>query len=223
MQNPRGNSNSCETRRRLLEAAGEVFAAQGFHSATIRQICERAGANVAAVNYHFRDKGELYDAVLQYSHCAAEAAYAAHQPSPEAVPEERLRWYVRSMMFRLLDEGRPAWHGKLMAQEMSEPTAALDRLVKNVFLPRLHFLAEIVRELLGEAATEPLIEVCCNSINAQCVFYHHCKPLMQRMQPEVKFDHCGIEALVDHVTRFSLMAIRGMAGAADATPIAVRS
>ena len=122
-----------------MEAAGEVFAAQGFHNATIRQICERAEANVAAVNYHFRDKAELYDAVLQYSHCAAEAAFAAQQPPADAAPQERLRWYIRSTMFRTLDEGRPAWHGKLMTREMSEPSEALDKLVKVSFMPKFRF------------------------------------------------------------------------------------
>src|SRR4030095_12192205 len=60
-----------ETRQRLLEAAGEVFAARGFRAATVREICQRAQANLAAVNYHFGDKERLYAAVLQYTfHCA---------------------------------------------------------------------------------------------------------------------------------------------------------
>ena len=52
------------TRDKILSAAGEVFAEQGFERATIRAITERAGANLAAVNYHFRDKAELYTRVV---------------------------------------------------------------------------------------------------------------------------------------------------------------
>ena len=55
---------SLETRRRLLDAAGEVFAEKGFAKATVREICQKAEANIAAVNYHFGDKEKLYAAVL---------------------------------------------------------------------------------------------------------------------------------------------------------------
>ena len=48
------------TKARLLEAAGEEFAEKGFELARVRAICERAGANLAAINYHFGDKEQLY-------------------------------------------------------------------------------------------------------------------------------------------------------------------
>jgi AcrR family transcriptional regulator len=204
----RSTSGSCETRRRLLESAGEVFAEHGFHNATIRQICDRAEANVAAVNYHFRDKAELYEAVLRYSHCAAEAAYATSKLASDAPAEERLAGYVRSMMSRILDEGRPAWHGKLMSREMTEPTAGLDGLVRDVFLARFRELNEIVRDLLGPAAAQDDVEKCSNSVIAQVVFYQHCKPLLVRMEAALRYDKAGIEALVEHATRFSLCAMQ---------------
>ncbi|HYC55587.1 MAG TPA: helix-turn-helix domain-containing protein, partial [Candidatus Binatia bacterium] len=65
MANVKNNLSAQETRRRLLEAAGVVFAEHGFHSATIKEITDRAGAALASVNYHFRDKGELYAEVMR--------------------------------------------------------------------------------------------------------------------------------------------------------------
>ncbi len=65
MANVKNNTATQETRRRLLTAAGEVFAERGFHDATIKQITDRAGASLASVNYHFSDKAELYAAVIR--------------------------------------------------------------------------------------------------------------------------------------------------------------
>jgi len=60
------------TKTRLLEAAGEEFADKGFGGATVRAICARAGANVAAINYHFGDKERLYiEAVIEAHRCGA--------------------------------------------------------------------------------------------------------------------------------------------------------
>src|ERR1700692_5099648 len=77
------------TRDKILSAAGEVFAEQGFEGATIRAITERAGVNVAAVNYHFRDKAELYTRVVVDA-CSARAAWRDVIAEAPDSPEERL-------------------------------------------------------------------------------------------------------------------------------------
>jgi len=60
------------TREKLLEVAGPIFAGRGYQATTIREICAGAGANVAAINYHFGDKLGLYTEVLQHSVRAAQ-------------------------------------------------------------------------------------------------------------------------------------------------------
>src|SRR5882672_11964256 len=108
-----------DTRQRLLDAAGEVFAEHGFRKATVRDICRRAGANVAAVNYHFRDKEHLYGQVLAYcGRCALEKYPPGGGTSPDAPARDRLAAFIRNYLDRLLDEGRPAWHGQLIAREV---------------------------------------------------------------------------------------------------------
>lgn len=53
------------TRQRILDTAERLFADQGFHATTLRQITREAGVNLAAVNYHHGSKDALTLAVFQ--------------------------------------------------------------------------------------------------------------------------------------------------------------
>ena len=83
------DGNPAETRRDILRAAEESFAAGGFAGATTRQVATRAGVNVATLHYHFGNKEGLYRAVL-------EAAIAGKLPTAETAgtPAERLHRLV---------------------------------------------------------------------------------------------------------------------------------
>jgi len=54
-----------DTKERLLDAAEELFACNGYHGTSLRSVTRAAGANVAAVNYHFGSKEALMAAVLE--------------------------------------------------------------------------------------------------------------------------------------------------------------
>ena len=136
------------TEARLVEAAGEIFAEFGYRAATVRQICEKAGANVAAVNYHFGDKEGLYLAVLR----SVPDAHAEKYPSRRGLndnptAEERLRAYIESLLHRVFDTGRPGWHTKIIAREMVEPTRALDSLEPTCASKQVELVSELAPDL----------------------------------------------------------------------------
>ncbi len=54
-----------ETRKRLLASAERLFAEKGYESVSVRDIASDAGVNLAAINYHFQGKSNLYAAVLE--------------------------------------------------------------------------------------------------------------------------------------------------------------
>jgi AcrR family transcriptional regulator len=54
-----------DTRRRILETALDLFAAQGYEGASTRQIAEGAGVNLPAIQYYFGNKEGLYRAIIQ--------------------------------------------------------------------------------------------------------------------------------------------------------------
>ena len=201
-----------ETRDRLLQAAGEVFAEHGFRRATVREICSRAGANIAAVNYHFGDKENLYASVLRFWLVEALRIYPPDGGlASDAPPEHKLHAFVRSWLFRMLGEGTPAWHGRLMAREMSEPTAAFEFILAETVRPMSQRLAGIVRELTGPAATEQTVRDCTMSVAGQCCFYRHAHEMIRRLFPDQQLTPERIEHLARHITDFSLAAVRACA------------
>ena len=123
---------SGSTESRLLEAAGEIFAEYGYRATTVRQICEKAKANVAAVNYHFGDKDGLYLAVLRHLHKVRDEKNPTNPGlSSKASREEKLRAFISAILHRMLDRDSPDWYMKLMVREMIEPTRALDVMVEE--------------------------------------------------------------------------------------------
>jgi AcrR family transcriptional regulator len=61
-------ANDDRAKERLLKAAGQIFAEKGFKAATIKEITESAGANIAAVNYYFSSKERLYIESVKHAH-----------------------------------------------------------------------------------------------------------------------------------------------------------
>lgn len=54
-----------DTKDRILDVAEEIFAEKGYSATSMRTITSQANVNLAAVNYHFGSKAQLYQAVFQ--------------------------------------------------------------------------------------------------------------------------------------------------------------
>jgi AcrR family transcriptional regulator len=126
------------TRRRILDAARELFAQHGYAGTSIRLIARRCGLSDPAIHYHFRTKSEIYDALL------VEPAYDVAPPRADTADrqsiarfmEHRFFWWARDVDFvRLLMReqlrGRPESLAYLAAserqyhEELSEPLRAI--------------------------------------------------------------------------------------------------
>jgi len=59
-----GNDRGAQAREALIAHGTRIFATKGFAAASTREICQAAGANVAAIHYYVGDKEGLYRAVL---------------------------------------------------------------------------------------------------------------------------------------------------------------
>ena len=110
------------------------------------------------------------------------------------------------------------WHLKLMARELTEPTGALDRLIEEEIRPRHEQMEAIVGELLGPEADSRQLHLCVWSVLSQCLLYRHSRAVMTRLHPEMRFTPGDVQGVTEHITRFSLHAIRQLARENDAKP-----
>ncbi len=193
-----------ETRERIIRAAGEVFGRHGFDGTTIRQITKRAGVNVAAVNYHFRDKGELYLRVLREAKgLCSEMAFMEIRGEPE----QHLRAFIHAFVRGLLDPERPAWHTQVITQEMMRPTPALDTLVREMTEPLFRQMRDVIGAVAGAKLPMITLDMLASSVLGQCLFYVRSRAMLERLAPELATGAERVDRIAGHITSFSLAAL----------------
>lgn len=204
------------TRARLLDAAIRLFADAGFKRVTVRAICRAARANVAAVNYHFRNKLGLYrevtEAVITLMQETTDLAVAAAEASD--TPEGKLRAYVTVVTQRLVGEpGQPMheWVHRFIAREMTDPTPALTSLVDRGMRPRLDHLASIVSALLHLPPDHPQVVASVMSVHSQILLFRS-NPITQRLRAKSRVPQWSPAEIAAHITTFSLAGVRAVGG-----------
>jgi len=198
-----------ETRRKLLDAAAEIFAGTGFQAATVRDICARAGANVAAVNYHFGDKLGLYTELLKSSVEENQGPVLKSVMDAQDA-EDALRRFLHGMFQLNTQGGRPSVYVRVMTHELAQPSPALALVVEHVIRPRSEVLHGIVGRIIGCRPDSPQTRLCVHSIVGQIVHYIHARPVIELLWPEFRMTPKRIEEIADHVTEFSLGALKAI-------------
>jgi AcrR family transcriptional regulator len=200
-----------DTKSRLLDQAGRIFAEKGFDLATVREICQAANANVAAVHYYFGDKVRLYIEAVREAQCAR----VEDAPIPEwpdnISSEDKLRGFIRTFLTRLLGTGRPDWHLGIMLRELAHPTQACAELVRDYIRPMADVLKVILDDFLPP--TMPLVHrhLVGFSIVGQCLFYYVHKPIIRELVGEEEYQGYDIDLLADHIARFTISSLQSLA------------
>ena len=197
-----------DAQERLIEAAGRIFAEKGFDGATVRDICQQANANLAAINYYFRDKERLYIETVK-SACQRQAEQFPLPHWPEGTPSvTKLRDFIKTLVRRMVDHpaDRSEWHRQLFLREMAQPTAACAELVRESIRPTAMILGAIVQELLPDAPESKRMMVAF-SIVGQCLLYRTLEPVVSQLVGETEFRSYSAEKLAEHIADFSLAAL----------------
>lgn len=208
--------NTIRTRKSLLEAAVSIFAKKGFLNTTIAEISRQAGANIAAVNYHFGSKESLYVEAWRF---AFKESLEAHPPdgnvSDKAPIEDRFRGHVKAIIGRLADKGNKEFW--FVQKEFANPTGLLAEVMREEITPIRMITQNLVRELLGPHALDNDVFFCETNIISMCI-----NPTVARnILPESEDEHAGpprikdINAYTDHVVKFSMAGLKAIRKSAE--------
>lgn len=193
-----------KTRQRLLVTASRIFAEKGYQDATIAEICEQAETNIASVNYHFGDKENLYLEAWRY----AFQEDLRNHPSdggidPETSAEVRLAGRIKSLIARIADPNSSFF--AIVHKEMAQQTSLLQKIMEQEINPERQALMALIKEVLGDNATDKQLQFCHASIIGQC--FHLLKVKNMKLSDETRryvMDLSDAEAFAEHVVKFSL-------------------
>ncbi len=198
------------TRKELLEAAGAIFAEHGYAKATSKEICERAGANIAAVNYHFGGKDGLYSAVLEEAHhrlVSLEAVAAtAHS---DVDPRIKLRLLLTRIVSEIERRERGGWELRVLSREVMSQSPLIAGLINNQIAPKAKLVRGVIAEIMELPAEHPAVSRTVISVMGPCIFLIIVnRDLQRKVAPHLDPDP---EALVEHMLTFALAGMRAVA------------
>ena len=201
------------TREQLLETAGRVFSEKGYAGATGKEICERSGANAAAVVYHFGGMEDLYRAVIHEARsrlAPSEALAAAVARATD--PKDKLTAFIGLLAGRLAAPVSSTWPVRLMSRELISPTAIFDEIRNKEMRSRAAILRGIVSELTQLPEDHPAVARSCINIMAPFGVVLLISPQrIERTLPPLSFGPEGIEEFARHMVQFALGGLAAIA------------
>jgi AcrR family transcriptional regulator len=147
------------TKDRLIEAAGLIFAEKGYRQATIAEISEAAEANIAAVNYHFGDKANLYAEVWRHLSRKAGEEFPVPEAHHDVGAEEWLRLFLRSRLGRIFADGPAGLFAKLIFREMHEFTPQHDVLAQTYLKPNRERVRAAISDFMGRGVDAAALDI----------------------------------------------------------------
>lgn len=147
-------SDGLETRNRIIEYAGRLFARDGYDKTTSKNICQTARVNQASVNYHFGSRDGLYLAVLEeIQNRITKLDYLIRIRDSSVPPQKKaelfLDYYIKSIF------NKESWVMQLWTREVMNPSPLLKEVVFKKIFPKVYVISEIFSEYLGYPENDP--------------------------------------------------------------------
>jgi AcrR family transcriptional regulator len=206
-KNLKNTHNDC-TKERILDEAEALFALRGYDAVSVREITGAADCNLAAVNYHFGNKQNLYLEVfrsrwlpraVRIQKCFRESLASNGALTPSTVVESLAQAFIEGP----LSEEERKRHHQLISGELAKPTEAFQMIADQAFRPLFENLLQDLRSALPDDIEEERLALNIFSVFAMVLYFNFARPLIS------SFMGCDYDAdfkgrLVDHIVEFTL-------------------
>ena len=202
------NANNDHTKERILDEAEALFALKGYDAVSVREITGAANCNLAAVNYHFGNKKNLYMEVFRsrwlprasrIKKSFKDSLKAGGTLTPSAVVQSLARAFLEGPF----SEEERKRHHQLISTELAKPTEAFKMVADEAMRPLFDSLFEDLRCVLPDDIEEEklILNIC--SMFAMVLYFNFARILIS------DFTGCDYDddfkgRLVDHIVEFSI-------------------
>ncbi len=199
-------------RERIMAAAEELFSEKGFSSTTVREITKKANCNLAAINYHFQGKDNLYAEVIKRNlqilrDVRIESINKVLEDNPQGVTlEQLLKAFAESFIEPFAEKGRAQRFMKIMIHEMLEPRLPKQTFADEVAVPTMKAFGNALKKIYPDI-TEKEIFMNVISIIGQLMHTVHLNEIYKdemHMQEKIP----GMKEMMEHIVKFSAAGVR---------------
>jgi len=194
------------TKLALICAAGELFAEHGLEGTSVRGIADKAGVNIAAINYHFGGKDKLYTETLRYAILQG----TGRRPVVFLEDPEKLRSpggaaqvisdVIHERFVTFFSPKQPRWYGRLIVRSLLDPSSSLEEMVREIFGPDHEAVQDIVKYADPEM-TDEQAELWAYLITAGVAFFAFCREPVLMFQGRKEYSKTFLDAAAAHLAR----------------------
>ena len=193
------------TKSKILEAAGQLIAQNGFAQTSNKQIAQAAEVDLAAINYHFDGRDGLYKAVLAEAH----THYIDEKRLLELVesslpPTQKLEIFYEAIVNKLIE--KDIWHSKVFIRELFSPSLYLHEFMANDGARKFQSVRKIISEVAGLDEDHPALLPCVLSTIAPCFMLIITNTNIPT--PIQNISQIESQQLVKHLMTFSLAGLK---------------
>jgi AcrR family transcriptional regulator len=214
-----GNSSAVQTdtRTRLLRTSLTIFAHRDFDAVSVREIVDQAGANIAAISYHFGGKQALYLATAEF---LADAMHdelgptlarigadieGADRAAASRMLEEMIGRLVHSLTMDRLGEDAAGF----ILREQHQPTAAFDILYEKLMRPIQQTCQLLVSHILGKTGPGSRRQILItHALMGQILAFRSARTTVLRRLGQADFSDQDAREIAGVISELTLNALR---------------